>query len=95
MNKRGRIKGQGKGTGAIQIFIRQKGGREYLKQLYEKTHSADGIADYIFKEYGLYCCANSIRNALKHYKISIQPSGGDRRSLSIVEFRRNRFNDCN
>ncbi|MFC1564832.1 hypothetical protein ACFL6G_07835 [candidate division KSB1 bacterium] len=84
---RGRIKGQGRGCGAIQVFIRQQGGRRYLERLYSQIQSADGIAEYFFRQFNLYCCANTIRNIMKHYHIKLNSSGGDRRSGQVVEFR--------
>ncbi len=89
--KRGRVKGQGVGCGAIQILVKKNGGKVYLENLYSKIQSADGIADYFFQQFNLYCCANTIRNIMRQYNLKLNPSGGDRRSAGIVKFRTERI----
>ncbi|MCP4724607.1 MAG: hypothetical protein GY863_06210 [bacterium] len=89
--RRGRIKGQGIGCGAIQVLIKNNGGKVYLESLYSKIQSADGIADYFFRQFNLYCCANTVRNIMKQYDLKLNSSGGDRRSGGAVKFRTERL----
>jgi hypothetical protein len=87
---RGRRVGDGRGKGAIQTFVRQKGGRRYIVQLYRELKSADAIAEHFFKQHHFYCCSNSIRNILHRYRIKLRTTGGDRRSPAQCAFRQQR-----
>lgn len=88
--KKGRVKGEGKGAGAVQKFVKQRGGRRFLARMYSDMRSANAVADHIYHRYGFYCCGNSIRNLLRSYHIPRNPSGGDRRSPAQNRFRDNR-----
>lgn len=88
--KQGRLLGEGRGAGAVQKFIRSRGGKRYLSKMYKEYRSANAVADYIYRRYGFYCCGNSVRNMLRHYRIPRNPSGGDRRSPAHVQFRKHR-----
>ena len=85
--KRGRLPGEGKGTGAVQLFINRNGGRRYLKQLNQEFQSTDAIADFIYRKYNFYCCSNSVRNMMRSFKINSNATGGDRRSPGRCRFR--------
>jgi len=82
----GRIKGEG----PVQTFFKESGGRLYVISLYQEFKSAEAIADFIFERFGLLFCGNSIRNILRQYGVSINPTGGDRQSKKAVEFRQKR-----
>jgi len=88
--KQGRLLGEGRGAGAVQKFIRSRGGKRYLSKMYKEYRSANAVADHIFRRYGFYCCGNSVRNMLRHYRIPRNPTGGDRRSPAHVQFRKQR-----
>ena len=90
---RGRLKGEGNGKGPVQTFIRQRGGRRFIVRLYRELRSGEAIADYIYNRFGFYVSGNSVRNMLRQYHISINPSGGDRRSPKHVRFRQTRGKD--
>ena len=87
---RGRIKGEGRGKGAIQTFIRQNGGRKFIARMYREFRSADAIAEHFFRHYHFYCCGNSVRNILHRYRIRLLSSGGDRRSPTRRTFQQER-----
>ena len=90
---RGRLKGEGKGRGAVQIFIKQRGGRRFMARLYRELRSGEAIAEFINKRFGFYVSGNSIRNMLRQYHVPLNPSGGDRRSPTHVKFRQIRGRD--
>ena len=90
--KQGRLTGEGRGAGAVQNFIRRRGGKRYLMKMYKEFRSANAVADHIYRRHGFYCCGNSVRNILRYYRIPRYPSGGDRRSPAHVRFRLKRGN---
>jgi len=88
--KRGRKHGEFIGQGAIQQFIKNRGGKKYIQELYKKVKSADAIAQSFIENDGFYCCGNSIRNYMKRYNLELNEIGGDRRSKRILKFRETR-----
>ncbi len=78
--RRGRKKGEGIGRGAVQQFVKRRGGRRFVLHLYEKFVSADAVAEFLFRQYNFYCSGNTIRNLLRYYHVPLRSSGGDRRS---------------
>ncbi|MFC1555589.1 hypothetical protein ACFL67_00750 [candidate division KSB1 bacterium] len=88
--RRGRRKGEKVGEGYVQTFVKQRGGRRYVKMLYLKLQSADAVAGHISRRHNFYCCGNTIRNLLRQYGIPLNRAGGDRRSRNCREFMRTR-----
>jgi len=54
---RGRLKGEGKGRGAVQIFIKQRGGRRFMARLYRELRSGEAVATSPAIRYGI--CSGS------------------------------------
>jgi len=92
--RRGRKSGEKRGEGAVQLFIRRRGGRRFICSLYRDFRSANAVAGYIQKRYNFFCCGNTIRNILREYHVPLNPAGGDRRSKRHRRFMTAREENC-
>ncbi len=95
MLKRGRKAGEKVGEGAVQIFVKKRGGRRFIKNLYCEFQSADAVATFLNDRFNFFCSGNTIRNLMKYYHIPLNQTGGDRRSKERREFILKRGNDLN
>ncbi|MFC1477576.1 hypothetical protein ACFL6L_03810 [candidate division KSB1 bacterium] len=89
--RRGRKKGEKVGEGSVQLFVKRRGGRRFLKLLYREFQSADAIAEFIYSRYNFFCSGNTIRNIMRRYHIPLNPAGGDRRSPARRAFSQGRI----